>query len=213
MPTAPQSTTSSPGSLARSGRSARAFTLIELLIALTIMAVLAAIVIPTVSGLSGRQARQAIDQVEDLLTMYAYRDSMGVQPVALWGRGRFEDARGQDGGVLGLQVLDVDPAYPNEPAVWVPDRFSTLVVLPPNVELVDVRVDGRRQYLEEFLIARQPSQPRPTIEIDLLGEDVATTVILDPKGLTARRLDADGGGSFFRLPYDLDRAGRGREDW
>jgi len=194
---------------ARRRAGVRAFTLLELLIALTIMAVLAALIVPAVTGLSARQARQAVDEVEDLLTMYAYRDSTGVQPVALWGGSGNEGS----GGWLGLQVLDVDPAFPNDPALWVPDRFSTIVDLPPQVAIVDVRADGRRQILDEFLIARQPSQPRPTIEIDLEGEGLTTTVILDPQGLTARRLDASGPVQAYRLQVDLDRGGRDRENW
>jgi prepilin-type N-terminal cleavage/methylation domain-containing protein len=190
-------------------QGAGAFTLLELLIALTIMAVMAALLVPAITGLSGRQARQAVDQVEDILTMYAYRDSTSVQPVALWGGGATEET----GGWLGLHVLDRDPAFPDDPALWVPDRFSTVLDLPPYLTIIDVRVDGRRQVLQEFLITRQPSQPRPTIEVDLEGEGVATTVVLDPQALTARRVDASGPAQAHRLQIDLDRGGRDRENW
>ena len=181
------------------------FSLIELIVVVTIMAVLAALIVPAVSGISARQARQGVDQVEDILTMYAYRDSVGVQPVALWGSA--------ETGQLELQVLDIDPDYPDEPAIWVPDRFSTPLTLPTQISIVDVRLDGRRLYSGEFLIARQPSQPRPTIEIDLEGEDVATTIVLDPQGLTPRRLEADRPTPGYRVQVDLDRQGRDREDW
>lgn len=169
------------------------------------MALLAAIIVPAITGIGARQARLGVDQVQDLLTMYAYRDSTGAQPVALWGNG--------DAGELGLWVLDQDPSFAEDPAAWVPDRFSAPLILPSAISMVDVRVDGRRLPLADFIIARQPSQPRPTIEIDLEGEDVEVTLVLEPQALTARRIEKGVAIDGFRTQIDLDRQGRDREDW
>ncbi|MFO0872609.1 MAG: type II secretion system protein [Phycisphaerales bacterium] len=182
----------------------RGFTVVEVLVSITIMAILAAILVPAITGIDRRKARLDADRIEDLLTMYAYRDSTTTQQIRI--------ARDGETGGIGLWVKETDPYRPNEPPEWLPDRFSQPVFLEA-IEIVDVRIDGYRVSADEWSITRVPTQPRPVIEIDVSGPEIEATLVLDSQGVTPRRLEAGKPNLGTRSVIDLDRLGMSRDEW
>lgn len=172
---------------------------------MAIIAILAALMVPTFSGLEQRRVRFAIDQVEDLLTLYGYRDTTSTTSMKL--------ERNERTGEIGLFVRQIDPEYPDAKPEWMPDRFMRPIVLPDFVELVDVRVDGRRYLPEAWSITRVPGEPRPLIELDFMGAELNFTLVLSPQSLSAQRIEHGRNDHGFRRPEDLDDSGRSREEW
>ncbi len=183
----------------------RGFTLVELLVAAAILAVMATFLIPSFFTVDRRRDKLAVDEVEDLLTMYAYRDSTGTQPVAL--------AEDPETGAIGLWVKDVDPLAPERPAVWMPDRFSDPVILPVNLQLTQLLLDGRDELVQGWTITRAPSEPRPLVEIVISSRDTEVSLILGPTSLSPYRLENGVVTGLVRQAIDLDRRGLDREEW
>lgn len=182
----------------------RAFTLVEVLIAITIVAILAAIVVPAISGIDRRKARFDADQLEDLLTMYAYRDSTTSQQIRI--------ERDPQTGAIGLWVKETDPGDPNAIPQWLPDRFTDPVMLDV-VTILDVRMDGYRFEPGHWSLTRVPGQPRPRLEIDISGPEIDSTIVLDAQAITPRRLEVGRRNADVRQVIDLDGEGLDREDW
>lgn len=184
---------------------ARGFTMVELLVVAAILAVLAAFVIPSFFTIDRRKEKLAVDEVEDLLTMYAYRDSTGTQPVAL--------AEDPESGAIGLWVKDIDPLAPELPATWLPDRFSDPVVLPSNLQITQLLLDGRDELVLGWTITRAPSEPRPVVEIVISGRETEVSLILGATSLSPYRVENGVVTGMVREPIDLDRRGLDREEW
>ncbi|HMN95605.1 MAG TPA: prepilin-type N-terminal cleavage/methylation domain-containing protein [Phycisphaerales bacterium] len=198
--------------MARSRRNLgprRAFTLVEAIVALGILAILAVLMIPSFASLEERRVRLAIDEVEDLLTLYGFRDTTASTSIKL--------ERDLSDGSIGLWSRQIDPDYPDERAAWLPDRFMRPVFLPEDVELIDVRVDGRRYDPSGWSITRVPGEPRSMIELDLVGGDLEVTLVLTPHALSAHRIERRrgvlGNDPGYRIRVDLDGEGRSRETW
>jgi len=187
-------------------RRLRAFTIIEILIAILILALLAAVLVPSFSGIDRRRAQVAVDELEGLLSTYAYRDALGGQPIALW--------RDPENGAVMLLVLELDESDPDAHADWVADRFTQPVVLPVDLEIVDVFIDRRRQNAYDWILTRVPGQPRPSLELDLLGpDDLAITLLITPTSLAATRLEDGRSRTALREAVDLDAIGADRQRW
>lgn len=182
----------------------RAFTIVEVLVAVAIMAILAAILIPALSGIDRRKAKLDADRLEDLLTMYAYRDSTTSQQIRL--------ERDPQNGQIGLWVKETDPDAPDEIPQWLPDRFTDPVMLDV-VSIVDVRIGGYRFEAGDWSLTRVPGQPRPVLEIDITGPEIDSTIVLDSQGVTPRRIDVGRRSVGARQVIDLDHEGLDREDW
>ncbi len=189
----------------RRTRAGRGFTLVEMIVAVAILAVLTTMLVPALFTIDRRKERLGVEEIEDLLTMYAYRDSTGTQPVAL--------AHDPDTGEVSLWVKDIDPAEPEERAMWMPDRFSDPIALPPTLQITSVRLDGRDQPLSGWSITRAPSEPRPVVEIDVVGETITATLILSSTALAPYRVENGLTVGLIRQSVDLDRQGLDRQEW
>jgi len=182
------------------------FTIVEVLMALLILVLLASVMVPSFSGVERRRVQGSIDRLQDLLSAYAYRDALGGQPLAVW--------RDPETGGVTLLVLHKDPDDPEAIAEWVLDRFTEPVILPAEVEIIEVLIGGRREPLHDWIVTRVPGQPRPSLEIDLVGpDDELITVMVSPNSLSAARIVAGRSSTAVRDAVDLDAIGADRELW
>ena len=184
---------------------AKAFTLIELIVVVVILAITAVAVVPRFTGTLRQESSNSVDRVAELLRLFAYRQSLGSQQVALW--------RDGTDGRIHLIVKDGDPEDPTAAPDWRPDRFAAPVALPEGLELVEIRKDDQRVDPAEWTIASVPGGERPKVEIHLVGHGVDATVVLPPGSPSVVRVDADKPEPFARAQIDLDQAGRSREPW
>jgi prepilin-type N-terminal cleavage/methylation domain-containing protein len=183
----------------------RAFTLIELVVVVVILAIAAVAIVPRLGGTVRQEASNAVDKVAELVRLFAFREALGSQQVALW-------RDGMDGRIH-LVVKDRDPDNPDEPPDWRADRFASPVALPDGLELVDARVDGQRVDPAEWNISSVPGGERPKIELRFVGHGVDSSVVLPAGSPSVFRVDADKPEPFARDVIDLDRTGKGDEPW
>jgi len=183
----------------------RAFTLIELIVVVVVLGIAAAAIVPKFTGTARQEADNAVDQVAELLRLFAYRQSLSAQQVALW--------RDGNDGRIHLLVMDSDPADPEALPAWRPDRFAAPVSLPMGVELVEIQNNDQRVDPTEWTIASVPGGERPKIAIRIVGMGVDSTVALPQGSPSVVRVDADKPAPFAREPIDLSRAGRDFEPW
>jgi prepilin-type N-terminal cleavage/methylation domain-containing protein len=191
--------------LPRTPARRRAFTLIELIVVVVILAVLAAAVVPRLGSTVRQEASAAVDQAAELVRLFAYRQALGSQQVALW-------RDGADGRIH-LIVKDVDPADPASEPEWRADRFAAPVALPPGLELADARADGKSLDASEWTISSIPGGERPKVELRFVGHGLDASVVLPTGSQTVFRLDADQPERVARDVVDLDQSGRSREPW
>jgi prepilin-type N-terminal cleavage/methylation domain-containing protein len=185
--------------------SRAAFTMVELIVVVVVLAIAAAAIVPRFTGTATQESSNAVDQVAELMRLFAYRQSLGSQQVALW--------RDGNDGRIHLLVKDVDPADPDAPPEWRPDRFAAPVALPTGLELAEIRKDDQRIDPVEWTIASVPGGERPKVEIRLVGHGIDSTVVLPTASPSVFRVDADKPEPFARDVIDLDQAGRDREPW
>ncbi|MFO0961887.1 MAG: prepilin-type N-terminal cleavage/methylation domain-containing protein [Phycisphaerales bacterium] len=190
---------------ASTARAARAFTLVEIIVVVVILAIAAAAIVPRFMGTARQEADNGIEQVAEIMRLFAFRQSLGAQQVAIW-------RDGTDGRIF-LLVKDADPEDPKATPEWRPDRFAAPVALPDGLEIDEVRTDDKRVSPDEFTIASVPGTDRAKIEIRLVGHGLDTTLVLPAGSPGVVRVDADKPAPFARLPVDLDRSGRGEEPW
>jgi len=183
----------------------RAFTLIELIVVVVVLGIAAAAIVPKFTGTARQEADNAVDQVAELLRLFAYRQSLSAQQVALW--------RDGNDGRIHLLVMDSDPADPEALPAWRPDRFAAPVSLPMGVELVEIQSNDQRVDPTEWTIASVPGGERPKIAMRIVGMGVDSTVALPQGSPSVVRVDADKPAPFAREPIDLSRAGRDFEPW
>ena len=179
------------------------------MVVVVILAIMSTLAIPRLTGTTRRTFELSVDQVADLLTMYAQRDNLGQKPVGLW----YDADRRQ----LEMVVLDVDEAGPDGEADWRSDGFVKPVRFPDEVDGRNLLVfaDGESLDISDPTrpLYHTPGENRPTLEITLQSTDEAyqATLILTPHAIAPRRVDDQT--LNVRAPVDLDAAGRSREEW
>jgi type II secretory pathway pseudopilin PulG len=177
----------------------------ELMVVLIILAVLASIALPRVTGSAKRSFETSVDQLSDLLMMYAQRDRLSERPVGI----QYDPTRRW----LMLVVMQTED---DNKGRWVIDRFVNPVKLP---ELIDAdtlifSADDEPLDIVNFPLTHQPGESRPTITVTVQSEERAFEAMLHlaPHDLAPRRID---GNDYYvaRQGIDLDSVGRAREDW
>jgi prepilin-type N-terminal cleavage/methylation domain-containing protein len=182
----------------------RAFTLLEVITALLILVLMAALIIPRFAGQDARRADYFLRQVQDLLTVYAFRESTSTKQIAL--------QLNPDNRTLYLLVLDTDPDMPDEPPDWRFDPFTMPVPVPDDMAIVGAYVDGESMGAEDWMIASVPGEVRTLIELDVRSPVGFTTVYLPSYATTAVRSDTELALA-ARTTFDLDASGRDTEEW
>ena len=186
-------------------RGERGFTIIEVMVVLVLLALLAAVAVPRFASIDRRKDQVAVGELQDLLSVFAYRDSLGSQRVAF--------GANEDTGEIELFVKEFDPHDPLLSAEWLPDRFVQPVRLPKGMEIVDVRVDDRSLPLDNFFIASVPGTDRPKIELRVVGNSVGATLLLEPYMIAPVVFEEGKAAPAVRLPVDLDQVGLDRGQW
>jgi prepilin-type N-terminal cleavage/methylation domain-containing protein len=184
------------------------FTLLEVIVVVAILAILAALAAPRFAGATRREFTLAVEKVQDLLTMFAQRDSLSPKPVGI----SFDAQRGW----LYLVVLDTDDWRFSTTADWQPDPYVRPVKLPGvvNTATLAVYADGESIDISEYPLANSPGEPRPRIELSFQSIDGLHTasLTLAPHAVAPSLLDSELV-TVERVPVDLDAAGRSREEW
>ena len=183
----------------------RGFTIIEVVIVVLVLAVLASVVIPRLGGVGRRTERLSIDRVSDLLAAFGYRDSMSSGSSAIE-----YDATNHS---LTLLILRKDPEQPEQPEIWMRDILAPVTNLPGTVELSAFE-DGERLPNGDWSLLTNMDGTRPKIEMELLGENIHATVLLDPWAQTPTVVDENTqADSKLTNAIDLDAVGQDKDPW
>lgn len=188
-------------------QTARGFTMIEMIVVVVVLALLASMVAPRLVGSARRQAVLAAEEVAELLTLFAHRESMGESKIAV--------GYDPNAGVIMLLSLVGDIAEPDNPPRWEIDRFVSPVRLPDNMVVAMVRQDGLIVPTADWMVPVVPGRGRPSIEVLLISgdADLEVTVFLAAHSVNARLVYRGQMDTAARVPIDLDLAGRDREVW
>jgi prepilin-type N-terminal cleavage/methylation domain-containing protein len=191
----------------RASGASRGFTLIELLVVMVILAIIVAFAVPRLTSVQRSEGRLAVDQVEDLMRMWAYRNSVMTQQVGIWR---------QETGVIVLVIRDIDPSDPDAGPVWQNDRLSSEVTLPSSAEILTVVIDGEPQDPRQWFVQSNADGTRPRLEIEMKVPAGVSQLVLAPYSSGVGRLDqagVDSNGGGIRQPIDLDSEGEERMPW
>ena len=182
----------------------RGFTLLELIVVISILAIVSSVVIPRLRGLSKGKADVACERLNELLSLFAWRDNAGSQQCAIY--------MNPDTGAIELWTLEPNPKKPTAPADWMPDRFVQPVLIPEGVEL-EVISDGLRLDGNEWRIVGSPSGNRVRIERKVIAEGFEALLVLAPGAAMPTRVDNGKVMDDQRAALDLDARGMSREPW
>ncbi len=181
--------------------------MIEMIVVVVVLAILASMVAPRLVGSARRQATLTAEEVAELFTLFAHRESMGESKIAI----------GYDpgAGVIMLLSLVGDVAEPDNPPRWEIDRFVSPVRLPDDMVVAMVRQDGLIVPAADWMVPVTPGRGRPSIELLLISGDAGleVTVFLPAHAINARLIYRGQIDGSPRAPIDLDLAGRDREVW
>jgi prepilin-type N-terminal cleavage/methylation domain-containing protein len=193
--------------MTRTRPTSHAFTLIEMIVVMVVLAVLGAMIVPRFSSNEERNFKLAVEQVSDLLMMYAQRENLGQKPVGL--------LHDRHRNRLLLMTLDTEDTAEGQGAEWREDPFVRPVQLPPFILEPDVEIyaDGDLIDASDIPLSNELGQQRPTIRIAVRSAGRSAALTLYPYGV-APELTSDYLNTFTaRTPEDLDAGGRSREDW
>ena len=182
----------------------RAFTLLEVMVVLIILAILATLTVPRLTSIGRRTLQVTAEQVADLLTMYAQRETLSDRPVGI--------ILDSDRNWLMLVGLVGDESGGDQPE-WIVDRYVQPVKLPDSISVLDVTSDEVPVDITEWPLSHTPGENRPLIVITLQSPDRIVTVMLEPHAIAPRIYDTDAPPATERTAYDLDAAGLSREEW
>ena len=194
-----------PPASRRLSNAARAFTLVEIIVVVVILAIAAMAVVPKFMSTAKQEADIAVDKVGELMRLFAYRQALSSQQVAIW-------RDGADGRIQ-LLVKDIVGDDAESEREWRGDRFAAPVRLPAGVDVTDVRMNDQRMRNDEWLLASVPGGLRPKIEIRIAGNGVDATLVLPTGSASVVRVDEGREAPFVRVPIDLYQAGRDQEPW
>lgn len=187
------------------GARTRGFSLIEVIIVIMIIALFAGLILPRLSGLNRRSEQITVDRVADLLSAFSYRDSLASGSTAV--------EYSSSGGSLALLTLWVDPEDPDEPAIWSHDILAPMVRLPETMGLRAYE-DGELLAHGDWSILTRIDGTRPKIEIELIGESVNATIMLDPWAQAPSVVDELSlERTLLSDAVDLDAIGQDKEPW
>jgi len=183
----------------------RGFSLIEVIIATLILVLLAGLVIPRLGGMNRRTEQLAVDRVADLMAAFCYRDSMASGTAAI----EFDANRGS----LALLGLRRDVENPTRPATWEIDPLAPIVNIPETVA-VTAYEDGSMLPNGDWTLLTNYDGTRPKIELELEGQNVFATIMLDPWAQTPTVVDEmRDDPAVLSDAIDLDAIGQDKDPW
>lgn len=185
----------------------RCFTLVEMIVVMVILGLLMTMVVPQLTGNPRRQFMLTVDQVGDLLTMYAQRETLGQKVVGITHDG-FDNS-------LVLMTLDSPDLADTTHGEWRRDLYVKPVRFPKfmNVSDVEIQADGERIDTSQIPLSNEPGKDRPTIQIALRSDKESAVLVLHPYSIAPEIITTTLNTSTGRDRIDLDAVGRSREDW
>lgn len=184
-------------------RPKRGFSLLEIIIVSAVLVVVAAMAVPRFIVVERQREEKAITEVEDLLRMFAFRNSVGTQQIGL----HYDKLAGE----MSLWILDLSPKDPEGPRVWQQDRLSPIVELPEGMLVDEAATDEIGIRDDIWTITSNPDGSRPRILISLKGLETSGVLVLENYSSVPLRADKDNSGML--VPVDLDREGRALDPW
>lgn len=182
----------------------RGFSLVEVIIVCALLAILAGTIVPRLLVVQRQKEEKAIVETEDLLRMYAFRNTAGAQQIGLY----FDPASNE----LSLWIYDLNPAEPEAPRIWQQDRLSAPVGFPEGMTIASAVADELPMAMREpWNIPTNPDGSRPRIELELSGSEKRAVLVLENYATAPTRVDENG--FLARSPVDLDAEGSALDPW
>ena len=179
--------------------------MIELLVALMIVAIMAGMAVPRMFGNDARVFQVTCEEVSDLLTMFARRESQGGKPVGLV----YDESRRE----LSMIQYDVEMDSGALRPQWRHDVLIKPVRLPEFVHLLEVRSDGTYVDISQWPLMNRLGHARPTVSISLQGPNGVVTFVLPPHAIAPRQTGGRRETAPYPEPIDLNAVGRSRGEW
>ena len=196
-----------PASQSRPARprpTRRGFSLVEMIVVCALLAILAGTVVPRLLVVQRQREEKAIVEAEDLLRMYAFRNTAGSQQIGLYFDPRLNE--------LSLWIYDLNPNEPEGARVWQQDRLSAPVTFPDGMTIVSAVADDRTMPDgDAWNISSHPDGSRPRIAIELEGTEKGAVLVLENYATAPLRTDGDG--AVGRSSVDLDAEGSALDPW
>lgn len=184
-------------------RRRRGFSLFEVIVVGAMLAILAAVLVPRVVVVERQREDKTILEVEDLLRMFAFRNTSGLQQVGL----TYDGAA----GTLALWIMDLDPRNPDGPRIWQQDRLSSPIEFPEGMGVESVSSDESSLAPDAWTITSHPDGSRPRIDLSLRGKEKSARIVLETYSNSPRR--SDDPRAEIREAIDLDAEGSGYDPW
>lgn len=184
-------------------RPRRGFSLLEVIIVTVMLVLVGALAAPRFIVVQRKEEEKSIGDVEDLLRMFAFRNSIGAQQIGL----HYDKDKAQ----VSLWILDLNPKNPTGPRVWQQDRLSSPVDLPASMVIDGAAADETEIRDDMWTITSHPDGSRPRIALSLKGRETSGMLVLNSYSSVPVRTDKQG--TDAREPIDLDREGRTLDPW
>lgn len=176
-----------------------------MIVVMVIIGILLTMMAPQFSGNQRRQFKLLVDQVADLLAMYAQRETLGQKVVGI----------SLENGSLVLLTLDTPSMQSGSLGQWVRDLYVKPVRFPDFMlgTDIDVQADGERVDIAREPLSNELGKDRPTIQISLRGPGENAVITLYPYSIAPEIISGTVDTTTNRDRVDLDGMGRSREDW
>ena len=182
----------------------RGFTLVEVIIVVMILSVLSGLIIPRMVGIASSKERLVVSTAADLLSAFAYRDSISSGSAAIE-----YDGSNRNLFLLGARGGNSE----DEPLTWQRDPLAPVVRIP---EYIDVRALSDGELLPEtsWSITAREDGTRPEIRLQITGNKIEATVSLPTWAQSPYVVESDAL-TVPKIPdaIDLDAIGQGRDTW
>jgi prepilin-type N-terminal cleavage/methylation domain-containing protein len=200
------------------------FTLVELIVVIIILGVMAGMIVPRTLNVGARQTDVEARSAQQLLTVAAERDTLSVEPQAI----EYDEASNELRLLVRRAGTAVTLSRNDSADAWRPDPLLLPVVFTSS-RLTQAWADGRPLPRNQWRVVFSPSQPRPSIVLQIERRSdrsearsssepgSAWQVGLAPDAPSASRSPVQSGQGFASLvnsrSIDLDAAGRGEKPW
>ena len=174
-----------------------------MIVACSILVIVGTLALPRFFVVDSQREEKAVVATEDLLRMFAFRNSAGLQQVSLHYI--------RDDATLTLWIMDLNPADPDGPRIWQQDRLSSPVELPEGLRIDRAVADGVPMPEDEWTIATNPDGSRPRIELSFAGKDKRAELVLE--SFSNAPIRADDPRARVLQPIDLDAEGSAYDPW
>ncbi|MCA9295185.1 MAG: prepilin-type N-terminal cleavage/methylation domain-containing protein [Phycisphaerales bacterium] len=185
----------------------RGFTLLEMMVTITILVVFASITVPRLFGNQKREFDVFVEQMSDLLMMFAQRDNLSTQAVGI--------VMNKDKQQIYLQLLLPNEQDNSLPPTWTFDKYVRPVSIPAFIGIEGVRFyeDGREIDITDWPLTSPANGQRPDVRVTIETRELSTTLQLTPHDVLPKRVGEGTEVDELRVPIDLDKEGRDTDPW